>query len=146
MNATKLQSVRNVIGSTLFGFGWMNFFCIGLIDLWWTSHGPKVPDPVHGFIFLHSEKWLIAYFSSFQVTAVGLWPYVSIAVTVAGFFIAPKKWDFVVDGKIVKYPKLTNDDPFRLYRWGLPAGMVASPPVIYFVGPSFVTWLNGLGF
>jgi hypothetical protein len=146
MNATKLRSIRKVIGSILFGFGLMNLFCIGLLELWWTSHGPKAPDPEHGFIFLHSEKWLIAYFSQFQVTAVGLLFYVSIPVTVLGYLIVPRKWDIAPNSRIEKYPKLTIDDPSKISRWGVPLGFIASPLAIYFIGPSFVTWLNGLGF
>ena len=54
MNATKLRSIRNVVGSILFGFGLMNLFSIGLLELWWTSYGPKAPDPAHGFVILHN--------------------------------------------------------------------------------------------
>ena len=146
MNATKLRSIRNVVGSILFGFGLMNLFCIVLLELWWTSHGPKVPDPAHGFVILHRTKGLISYFSQFQVTVVGLWFYVSMPVTVVGYLIAPRRWDIAPNGRIEKYPKLTIDDPSKIYRWGVPLGFIASPLAIYFIGPSFVTWLNGFGF
>ena len=146
MNATKLRSIRNVVGSILFGFGLMNLFSIGLLELWWTSYGLKVPDPAHGFVVLHNVKGLAAYFSQFQVTAVGLIFYVSMPVVVVGYLIAPRKWDIAPNGRIEKYPKLTIDDPSKISRWGVPLGFIASPLAIYFIGPSFVTWLNGLGF
>ena len=61
MNATKLRSIRNVVGSILFGFGLMNLFSIGLLELWWTSYGLKVPDPAHGFVVLHNVKGLVPF-------------------------------------------------------------------------------------
>jgi hypothetical protein len=145
MNATKLRSIRNIIGGILLGFGLMSFFCIGLLEVWWTSHGPKMPDPAHGFVVLHNVKWLTAYFSEFQVTAVGLIFY-AIPVAFAGYLIAPRKWDITPYGRIEKYPKLTIDDPSKMGQWGILLGFIASPFAIYFVGPPFVTWLNGLGF
>ena len=101
---------------------------------------------MHGFVILHRTKGLIVYFSQFQVTAVGLLFYVSIPLAVVGYLIGPKKWDITPNGRLTKYPKTTNDDPTRIYRWGVPLGIVVSPLAIYFIGPSFVSWLNGLSF
>jgi hypothetical protein len=146
MNATKFRSIRNVIGSILAGFSIVNFGYLLFLDLWWTTHGPKVADPVHGFIILHRMKGHFAYFSAFQVTAVRLLPLVLFSAFFVGCLITPKKWNMVPNGRIEKFPKLVIDDLSRLWRWGVPLGIILALPIFYFIGPPFVRWLNNLGF
>ena len=145
MKPTKCNLMRNAFGSFLAGVGFANFICVIFLEFWWTDTGPKIPDPILGYVFLHRFKGFVGYFSAFEITATNLLVLASIPLCFVGRFIAPNRWDIAPNGIIQKYPKLVHDDPTKIYRWGLPLGFIASPLVLYFVGPSFVTRVNGFG-
>ena len=146
MKSPKRDLVRNAFGSFLVGVGFANFICTIFLEFWWTETGPKIPDPMLGYVFLHRFKGFVGYFSAFEITTISLLFYASIPLCFIGRFIMPNKWDIAPNGILQKFPKLVIDDPTKIYRWGMPLGFIAGPFVLYFVGSIFVTWLNGFGF
>ena len=142
----KLHSIRIVLASVLVSLGVTNFYFFWLLDTWWSTHGPKVPDPIHGFIILHEMKGYIAYFSVYQHAAIRLLFYASIPICFIGMLIVPRKWDIVSNGRIGNHPSYVVDDPLKLSRWGAAMGIALALLIYFLIGPPFVIWTIDMGF
>ena len=100
MKPSKRNLFRNAFGSFLFGVGFANFLCFIALEHWWTAKGPKIPDPEHGYIFLHRLQGFVGYFSAFEITATNLLVLASIPLGFIGRFIVPNRWDIAPNGLI----------------------------------------------
>jgi hypothetical protein len=136
----------NFAGNFLAGYGWMAFVCFIYLVVTWVGASPVAPDPGQDLLYPHNEHGRITYFSAFQATSCYLLFLTSIPLFFVGTAIIPKK-----NVKVLRGPWLSissrwdPDDPEKVGRWGMLAGMLSTPALVFGAGPVLVRWLNSLG-
>ena len=136
----------NFVGGFLFGYGFVAFFCFFYIDTHWAHLAPVNADPAHGFIFPHNEHGSITYFSAFQATSCYLLFLTSIPISFLGGFITPKKNIKYMKGRLSARMTFDPDDQSGVHWWGFGLGGLASPALVFWIGPAIVEWINSIGF
>jgi hypothetical protein len=146
MKPPTVNAIRNLIGGLLVGYGFVSFFCFGILEELWANAAPRQPNAALGITFVHNEHGSYTYFSGFQATAGALMFWTSIPLCFLGMLLAPRK---KVNGTAGWYASKFNrdqDDLDVLTKWAALAGAVASPLFLFFVGPYIVRALIVNGF
>jgi hypothetical protein len=137
---------RNAIGTFLFAYGFVAFFCFIYLSQHWNQFAPDAPDPAHGLLYPHNEKGRITYFSAFQGTACSLLFSTSLPLGMIGILICPRKNELYKSNFLSARVTFEADDPFQVRRWGALVGLAFAPFFIFRIGPHLIGWLNSLGF
>jgi len=138
--------IRNWLGSFLIAYGGLAFLCFAVLVELWALAAPTTPDPRHGFVYSHNEHGGITYFAAFQATCSAMLIATAIPITFLGVALLPKKNVVVRRGFLGASANWDHDDPRRRQRWGYVAGVLATPLIIFVLGPILVRWLNARGF
>ncbi len=139
------NKIRNWLGGFLVAYGGLAFLCFAILAELWMLATPMTPDAVHGYVYAHNEHGRVSYFTAFEATSCALLLATSIPLVFVGAIILPKKNVVVRRGFLGASATWDEDDPKRVYRWGLAAGVLAMPIIVFLIGPVVVEWLNAHG-
>ena len=145
-NSINKNTWLNFAGGLLVGYGFVAFFCFIYLSTHWAHLAPVNADPANGLIFPHNEHGSITYFSAFQATSCYIMFLTSIPISFLGWFITPKKNIKHMRGRLSFRMTFDPDDKNGVFRWGFGLGGLASPAIVFWVGPNIVNWLNSVGF
>jgi hypothetical protein len=140
------KDALNAISGFLAAYGWVSLMCFFYLVTSWAGDAPHIPDPAHGLIFPHNEHGSITYFSALQGTTCALLFSTSPLLFIVAIYISPKKEIVYQSRKLGFSMKWKPDDPKKIQRVGMALGAVAAPLVVFLLLPSFVTYLNSIGF
>ncbi len=141
-----LNAARNLAGGFLAAYGWVSFFCFMVLDLTWTSAAPAEPNPALGLIYRNNNHGSYTYLSAFQATTCALMFETSIPLFFVALTILPKR-NFVGTFRTLGMgAKWDWDDPRRLSKKAAIVGALATPILVFTVGPHLIRALNAIGF
>ncbi len=139
------NTIKNLIAGSLLGYGLVSFMCFIVLYISWTRIAPHQPIPTRGLIFRQNNSGDYTYFSAFQATACGLISSTSPFLAILGVFISPKK---NITGTIRWYGtrfRWAQDDPLGIMKWAAIASGVATPFLVFGLGPHVIRAMNGSG-
>jgi hypothetical protein len=137
--------LMNILGGSLAGYGVIAFVCFLWLVKHWTITAPTTSIPALGIIFPHNEHGSITYFSAFQSTSCALLFDTSIPIAMVGAFITPRANVKITSDRLWWRMSSDPDDPRKVGILGGVFGGLMAPIMTFLVGPSVVTWLNGIG-
>lgn len=105
------NTVLNVLGGFLVGYGFTAFLCFWFLVQIWASTAPHLPDPARGLIYQHNQHGWITYFSALQATSCWLLFWTSVPIAFVGGHIMPKRNWNVVASRFGISSKYEADDP-----------------------------------
>ena len=137
---------RNIFCGFVAAYGWLSFACFFYLDTAWARAAPRESNSSLGAVYGHNEHGSITYFTAFQATTCWLMFNTSIPLGIVAILVQPKK---NITGRASWFGfryKWDADDPSHAATWAAVVGTVATPFLVFVIGPHLIRALNASGF